>query len=233
MRDRSLAGHLRVAALASPALSTIGTALTTLLFMPLLETVLLVVMSLGVAGGIDAVTAYAALLVAFGSTVLQFGLWQPRFWLAQIAVPSAAGVVSLALGATAVLAIDPAHDLEQYATVLILAPLACLSGAVVGIACAVLTIGANDPYLISNLVNWPIMLLTGVLLPIADYPPVLEAIGRLVPFTALVEVLRTGVWWPGLLVEFLIVAAWAAVAAGTAKIALRGWRSGKVKELLW
>lgn len=250
---KRLPAPIRIAITTAVAFSTPGTTLTTLLLIPLLSVALLAFASHGLTGAFPMTSAYAAVVVAFGSTVLGGvvaevtrdrnigvlsavllgGLWQPLYWLGKILVPVAAGVV-VALGSlTTLFALDPERDGRMLAAAFVAAVAVCLSGAMIGAACAMLTLGGNDPYLASNLIRGVIFLGTGVLLPIDQYPLALEVAGRLLPFTAIIEGLRAESFVPAIAIEAGVVLMWCGSAWAVSGIVMRRWRSGKVRELLW
>lgn len=244
--------HLRLAARSSPALNSIGTAITTLFLVPLLDVLMLAAVALGVGGSIEPITAYAALLVAAGTAiingtvasvtnarvlgvlaqVLQFGLWQPRFWSSQAFVPVVGASATFASSAIAIFFIDPSHNAKVLGLAFSYLPVVILSGALIGVAASLCAIGLGDPYLVANVLGWPLTLLTGVLVPITSYPPVLGELGRVVPFTNAVAGLRAGTL-SAAAGELLVMVGWMLIAALVSVWTVRRWRAGSVRESLW
>lgn len=245
--------HARIAAKTAVAFSSPGTALTTLVFVPLCEVLLVLAITTGLTGQFAMITAYAAAIVGLGASVItgvvgeitrdrnigvlaevmRAGLWQPKYWVAKVLVPLTSGVVVALASLIALVVADPAHDLVLFGRALVVAVAACVSGALVGIAAAMLTLGGNDPYLVANLLGGVLMLGTGVVLPIDAGPPIVGALGRALPFTALIDGLRHGELLRGIGVEALVVLVWCGVALALSGVVMRRFRSGRVLELLW
>jgi len=248
-----LATAVSITALSNSALENRSTAITKLVLIPVLDVFLLVAVlySVGVAD-IRAAT-YASILLSFGLSVLtgavgqvtqdrmrgvaeevvSRGLWNPTYWTAKLAVPAFLSLVPAFLGALAVFAIDfhnsgGAPDYALFQRVLWLIPLSALVGALVGVTASIASFALEDPYLISNVANMVLLLTAGVVLPLSLYPTWLAAIARFLPFTALIEAVRTtGPAAPLLLREFAVALAWLAVGLLIAKRVLALIRSGK------
>lgn len=250
---RGLIVAARIAVASSVALGTVGTALTTLLLVPLLEVVLLAAAATGLTGGLARDTAYSTVIVAFGVSViggtvnevtrdrttgvlglvLRAGLARPAYWCSKVLVPVVGGTVTAGASLLAIGLLDPAHDVRRLGLAALAAAAACLSGALVGVAVSILSLGTDDPYVLSNALQAVALLGTGVVLPLAQSPEWLSAVARLLPFTSLVEGFREERMWNALGGELLLVAAWLAASLLAGRAVLRRWRSGAVREQLW
>lgn len=244
---------LRVAFATSTSLSSIPAAFTTLVFVPLIEIMLLLFASIGVTGSAALEVIYASVLVAFGTSVLlgvveeitrdrnievlQYvisgRLLHPGYWLSKVIVPLLSSFVVAAVSLVAVFALSGFAETELLCGAFAALPFACVSGAVVGVCASLLTLGGNDPYLVSNLLGGALGLATGTILPLSEYPLVFETFGRLLPFSWLIEGLRTENLLASLGMELLICGLWIAVAAASVRFVVRRLRSGKVRYLLW
>lgn len=239
----------RIALASDPALATRSTALTTLLFAPLLSVALLV----GVAASLGApdvrTTAYAAALLTFGLTMISSltsqvardrmtgalssagpDAWTyPWYWASKIITGTLAGVALAVMTVGAIWLTDPAHAAGPALMTLSLLPGIWGVGVICGIALAAASLALNDPYALPGLVATVLTLLTGTIAPLAAYPEWLAVVCRTLPFTALVEYARTsdptavslGV---ALGIEMLVSAVWGGIGLGVAAWALQRTR---------
>lgn len=254
----SFATLFRVALKNSTSLSSVPAAVTTLVIIPLIEILLLVFASIGVTGEADARVVYSSVIVAFGTSVLLgvveeitrdrnlevlqpvllSGSFQVRYWLSKVFVPLLSSFVVATVSIVGVTLLWGGSTLELFWGALALLPAVCVSGAVIGVCAALLTLGGNNPYLISNFLAAALTLATGVILPISQYPIVFEVLGRVLPFTWLIAGYRSGgsagnealIGFAG---ELVVLAAWVLVTALLSRWVIRRWRSGKVHGLLW
>ncbi len=252
--DGRWATSVTVAAVSNPALTNTATAVTSLVLTPLLEVLLLVAVSASVGSSDLRDTAYAGILVAFGLTVLTgaveqvtrdrrlgvlqevigHGLTNAPYWAGKLVVPVTLGVVPALAGAAVVFWLDPSHDAQALERVLLLIPLAALSGGLVGLTAAIASLARTDPYIVSNSAHGVLLITAGVVLPLSLYPQWLAWVALALPFTAAVEAVRaeSGV---ALLVlrEIGVALAWFSISLLIGRRVLAALRSGRRTEEVW
>jgi len=252
--NNSFATSFRINLVSNEALTNLPTALTSLVLTPLLSTLLLVAVlaSVGATDLTDA--AYASIALSFGITVMNgavasvthdrqigtaqqvisYGLKNLAYWFGKLTVPMLLGMVPALLGAVAVFWISGADDVATFTRTLGIIPLAALTGALVGVTAAIASFALSDPYLISNILSTVLLITAGVVLPLALYPAWLAWLARFLPFTALIEALRTvGSPWGYLLRELAVSAAWFALGLVIARHVMSAVRSGKRAPQIW
>jgi len=249
-----LATALQINLVSNSALANVPTALTSLMFTPLLSVLLLIAVlaSVGVSDVRDA--AYASIVLSFGLAILNgaveevtrdrqigviqevisHGMWNPSYWISKLLVPMVLGIVPAGLSALTVFWVAGADDVSALLRVLGLIPVAALSGALVGVTAAVASFALSDPYLISNILGSVLLLTAGVALPLHLYPVWLAAISRFLPFTAVIELVRGAD--PGWLLlgrELLVSLGWLAIGLLIARRVMALLRSGKRSTEIW
>ena len=252
--DGRFATALQIARVSNPMLTSVPEIIATLVLRPLLSAVLLVAVlgSVGVTDLRDA--AYASILLSFGMAVMlgavmhvssdrnlgvaqeivSHGLWNPPYWTAKLLVPMVLGIVPAVLSSLVVFWVSAPHDADALLRVLSLIPLAALIGALVGITAAITSFAFSDPYMVSNILDSVLLITAGVVLPLQMYPDWLARIARLMPFTALVEAVRTTrPIWPFALRELVIAAVWLLVGILIARRVMALIRSGKRSQEIW
>lgn len=155
----------RVAWMSSTAFATIGTAVVTLLALPLLDVLFDVLMGADLSAPDLVRTGYAASLVTLGTLVSggivavvasdrNLGVFQEvhtrrrfdvAYWISVAVVPT---LLSLATGAAtigAVFALSAAHDAAVLGRVLALAPVCILCGVLMGVAAAGIGVDLPTP----------------------------------------------------------------------------------------
>lgn len=252
--DGRWATSVTVAAVSNPALSSTATAVTSLVLTPLLEVALLVAVTASVGSADIRDTAYAGVLLAFGLTVLTgtveqvtrdrrlgvvheivgYGIANPVYWGGKLVVPVVLGIVPALAGAAVVFWLDGAHDTHALVRVLLLIPLAALSGGLVGLTAAVGSLAMSDPYVISNGAHSVLLVTAGVVLPLSLYPGWLQWVALVLPFTAAVEAVRAdGAVAPLVLREISVSLLWFATSVLIARRVLAALRSGRRSEEVW
>lgn len=253
----------RVAWASTPALANVGTALTSLVAVPLLGVVLLVAITLAAGAGPDAAvaTAYAGVVVAFGAAIVsgtvaqvttdrQIGVLadvlvgrpvHPAYWISKVSVPVLTGT-AVAMGALLALgAVVPASR-SLLVGALVVLPVVAVAGACSAVAAATLSIGLKDPYLISNVVVALVPLSAGVVVPVVDYPDALRFLASALPFTASIEALRaigdaSAVPWSSVAVlavrELVVCGAWLLCGLAASRFVVAALRSGRRSEEIW
>jgi ABC-2 type transport system permease protein len=252
-REGPLGTSTMIATVTNPALSTPGTIIASLVLTPLLEVVLLVAVTASVGSDDLRDTAYAGLVLAFGLTVLTgtveqvtrdrrlgvlqdivgFGLFRPVYWFGKMLVPVVLGVLPAALGSLAVFGLDPRHDPAALGRTLVLICLAALAGGLLGSAASVASLALSDPYLVSNVAQSALLITAGVVLPVALYPGWLAALSRALPFTALVEAVRSPGLGGQLAQETTVTLVWCVIGLVAGRLATRAVRSGRRSFDVW
>jgi ABC-2 type transport system permease protein len=252
--DGRFATAFQIARVSNTMLSTVPSAITTLVVRPLLGALLLVAVlgSVGVTDLRDA--AYASIVLSFGMAVMLgavmhvssdrmrgvsqeiigYGLWNPPYWTSKLLIPMILGIVPAVLSSLVIFWISGIEDVTALLRVLTLIPIAALVGALIGITAAITSFAFSDPYMVSNVLNSVIMITAGVVLPLQFYPTWLAWIARFLPFTALVEAVRsTGPIWPYALRELAIAVVWLLAGILIARRVMSLVRSGKLTEEIW
>ena len=257
LRIGPLANALRIALASNPALTNRTTTITTLLITPLLSVIFLTAIVTAVGASDALVATYAAILVSFGITVLtgtveqvtcdrqigvaheviSHGIWNPTYWIGKSLVPVILGIAPALITAVAAYLITGANSGDLLIKTLLLIPLAALVGALIGVAAGIGSLGMSNPYLISNLAGTVLLITAGVVIPLTLYPSWLVWIARLLPFTAVVEMLRleatasTGSFWVLLLREIGLGVGWLTVGLILARIVVARIRAGQAEQV--
>lgn len=259
MADRGpLSTALRISRVSAPELANPATALTSLLAVPVLEVILLVAVSASLGSTALVSTAYAAIILAYGQTIIsgtigqvtrdrQIGVLQetltnrffsPPYWASKVAVPIVLGGAVAVASCVAVVVIDPERSVRLFAAALLVIPVVAVGASIASVGVATLSVGLRDPYLISNVVRGLLPLTAGVVVPLASYPAVLAGVARAFPLTGAVEAMRSmalaqpGAWVAGALArEVIICGAWFAVGALASSHVIRSLRNGRREEI--
>ena len=189
MRARALAfayrfsSGVRVSWASSTAFATLGTAVVTLLVLPLLDVLFDVLMGSDLSAPDLVRTGYAAALVALAVSVASgvvctvatdrmLGVFQEvhtrrrldvAYWLSVAVVPAllAASTATVAIGV--VFALSPLHDVGVLGRVITLAAPTIVCGLLMGIMAAGVGVNLPDPYLGATIIATFLPLLTGVI----------------------------------------------------------------------
>mgnify|MGYP001008821863 CR=1 FL=1 len=244
MRDvlARLRTGVRVSWASSTAFATLGTAVVTLLVLPLFDVLFDVTMGSDLSAPNLERTGYAAALVALAVSVAggvvaavagdrNLGVFQevhlrravdPVYWASVCAVPALLASATTAVVVGAVFALSDRRD-------------AALLGRVAGLAaCAVLMgvgaagVGVNlpDPYLGSTLVGAVLPVLAGVIVPLDACPAWLRALSAAAPVSGTVGALD-GSGAGGLARDLLAAAVWAGVGLAVTRRAVSALRDGR------
>ena len=215
MRARALAfayrfsSGVRVSWASSTAFATLGTAVVTLLVLPLLDVLFDVLMGSDLSAPDLVRTGYAAALVALAVSVASgvvgtvatdrmLGVFQEvhtrrrldvAYWLSVAVVPAllAASTATVAIGV--VFALSPLHDVGALGRVITLAAPTIVCGLLMGIMAAGVGVNLPDPYLGATIIATFLPLLTGVIVPLEQCPTWLQALAHLVPVSGTLTVL--------------------------------------------
>ncbi|MDK7271448.1 MULTISPECIES: ABC transporter permease [Actinotignum] len=242
---------IRVSWASSVTFATVGTAVTTLLVLPLLDVLFDVVLGNDV-GTPDLVrTGYAAALVALATSVASgvvsavatdraLGIFQEvhlrrRFdvvyWVAVTTVPCFLAVSTGIAAIGAVFLLSPDKDALLLGRVALLAVAALVCGVLLGVAAAGIGVDLPDPYLGATLLATFLPVFTGVIVPLEYYPPVLAALANAVPLSGTIAGIAETAGW--LVVRDIAVAAtWAGVGVIATRHAVARLRSGIRRDVV-
>lgn len=239
----------------------VPTTLTTLIALPLLELLMLVAVASAMNSPALVLTAYCGALVASATGVLThtIGLvtydrnigvlhdvlltrfFNPVFWFSKLAIPCLNAVLMGCVMIGGIWLFAPGSSASTALVALALLPGFILAGALLGFACATLSIALNDPYLISNVVVAALPLTAGVLAPVSAYPAWLAALIQWLPLTHGIEVFReltagstleNGLLFHAL-AELAICCTWVFAGALASSRILTLIRSGRRTEEIW
>ncbi|EGE37600.1 hypothetical protein HMPREF0059_01870 [Actinomyces viscosus C505] len=255
MRARALAfayrfsSGVRVSWASSTAFATLGTAVVTLLVLPLLDVLFDVLIGSDLSAPDLVRTGYAAALVALAVSVASgvvgtvatdrmLGVFQEvhtrrrldvAYWLSVAVVPAllAASTATVAIGV--VFALSPLHDVGALGRVITLAAPTIVCGLLMGIMAAGVGVNLPDPYLGATIIATFLPLLTGVIVPLEQCPTWLQALAHLVPVSGTLTVLDApAAAVPALLGRDLVVAAvWAGIGLAVTRRAVTRLRQGQ------
>lgn len=235
----------RVSWASSVTFATVGTAVTTLALLPLLDIAFDVLMGADLASDDLVRTGYAACLVSLAVTVASgvvsavatdrnLGVFQevctlrrldPAYWLAVSLVPLALATVTGVLSVGAVFVLSPGHDVALLARVLLLSLGALACGVLLGVGAAGLGVSLPDPYLGATLLASALPVLIGVIVPVSAYPAWLRVVSQVTPLSGAVSTLTAG--GPALVLRDLALSAvWCAAGLVVSQVAVHRLRQG-------
>lgn len=236
---------VRISWASSNAFATVGTTLTTLALLPLLDVAFDVLMGADLASDNLVRTGYAAALAALAVTVASgivsavatdrnLGIFHevcllrgldPAYWLAVCIMPLLLSTITGVLSIGAVFLLSPAHDVALLGRVLLLGLAALVCGMLLGIGAAGVGVSLPDPYLGATVVASAVPILVGVIVPVSVYPLWLRLLSSLTPLSGSVGVLAGG---SALLVirDVALSVAWAGVGLVVSQVAVRRLRKG-------
>ena len=188
MRDvlARLRTGVRVSWASSTAFATLGTAVVTLLVLPLFDVLFDVTMGSDLSAPNLERTGYAAALVALAVSVAggvvaavagdrNLGVFQevhlrravdPVYWASVCAVPALLASATTAVVVGAVFALSDRRDAALLGRVAGLAACAVVCGVLMGVGAAGVGVNLPDPYLGSTLVGAVLPVLAGVIVPL-------------------------------------------------------------------
>ncbi|PHP53014.1 ABC transporter [Actinomyces ruminis] len=251
---RRLASGVRVTWASSTAFATLGTAVVTLLVLPLLSIIYDVLLGADLSAPNLVRTGYAAALVALASSVCagvvgtvatdrNLGVFQEvhtrrradlAYWLAVAVVPALLAVLTGAAAIGAVFVLSPAHDAAMLGRVIALAPIAVVCGLLLGVGAAGIGVDLPDPYLGATIVSTFLPLLAGVIVPLSLCPAWLRVLGGIVPLSGTVTVLDSGAddVVPLLAHDLLVALVWAGVGLAATRHAVTRLRAGLRRDVV-
>lgn len=249
-----LSSNVRISWVSSTAFATVGTAVVTLVALPLLDVGMVVLLGVDLAAPDVALTGLAAALVAVVSSVAagvvaavvtdrNLGLFEQvltyrridvAYWLAKAIVPALLAVITaMVVIAAVVLGIGNSGGAalpDQLRATVSLVPFAVLLGVLVGVGAAGIGVSLPDPYLGSTIAASLLPLAAGVIVPVALYPGWLQPLCWLLPGSGMVHALQGdgSLLWRDVAVGI----AWTAVGLLCARRAVRLMREGVRREAI-
>ncbi|WP_167203090.1 ABC transporter [Actinomyces respiraculi] len=249
-----LGSGVRVTWASSTAFATVGTAVVTLLVLPLLSIAYDVLLGADLSAPDLVRTGYAAALVALASSVCagvvgtaatdrNLGVFHEvhtrrrldvAYWLAIAAVPSLLAVLTGAAAIGAVAVLSPAHDLAMLGRVIALAPIAVVCGLLLGVGAAGIGVDLPDPYLGATIVSTFLPLLTGVIVPLSLCPAWVRVLGALAPLSGTVTALDASADGVGALLtrDLLVALVWAGAGLAATRHAVTRLRAGARRDII-
>lgn len=248
--------NARISWISSTAFATVGTAVVTLVALPVLEVVMVVLLGADLATPDLVRTGYAAALVAIVAAVTSgvvaavatdrnLGIFEyahvyrrfdPAYWLAKAVMPGLLSLLTAALVLGTVLVGEVLatgwgpDTAPQLLRTLSLVPLALLLGLLLGIAAAGIGVSLPDPYLGATILGTLLPLAAGVIVPVALYPAWLQPLSYLLPGSGMVDALASsagGIWR-----DLLLAGLWAGLGLACTLRALAQLRAGVRRESL-
>lgn len=248
MRDvlARLRTGVRVSWASSTAFATLGTAVVTLLVLPLFDVLFDVTMGSDLSAPNLERTGYAAALVALAVSVAggvvaavagdrNLGVFQevhlrravdPVYWASVCAVPALLASATTAVVVGAVFALSDRRDAALLGRVAGLAACAVVCGVLMGVGAAGVGVNLPDPYLGSTLVGAVLPVLAGVIVPLDACPAWLRALSAAAPVSGTVGALD-GSGTGGLARDLLAAAVWAGVGLAVTRRAVSALRDGR------
>lgn len=237
----------------STTLASVGTALSVLVIVPLLDISFSVLMGADLSAPDLVRTSQAAALVALATSIASGivgavasdrnrGVFEAihsrrrldlAYWIAISALPTLLALLTTALSLGAILAMDPTHDIVSLGKVLLLVPATILISVLLGIAAAGIGVDLPDPYLGATLLAacWP--LFTGVIVPLRVSPDWLQIVAVGVPLSGVITALDSREATSRLIVRDLVVAmGWAVLGLALTRHALYQLRTGVRRDIL-
>lgn len=247
-----LSSRARVGWTSSTAFATVGTAVTTLLVLPLLDIGFDVLMGSDLSAPSLVRTGYAAALVALTVSVSggivsavaadrNLGIFQEvhtrrrvdvAYWIAVAAVPAALSVLTAVAAISGVFAVSRADDLQMLARVVMLAPVALACGLLLGVAAAGIGVDLPDPYLGSTIIGALLPVLAGAIVPMTICPAWLQALSYLAPMSGTLTAIDTVGVGPLVSRDLLVAMAWALVGLAATRHAVVRLRAGLRRDVV-
>lgn len=241
---RRFCSGVRVSWSSSVAFATVGTAIVTLVVLPLLDIAFAVLMGSDLASPDLARTGYAAALVAWSLSIAsgivaavasdrargiyllihQYRRFDVAYWLSRAAMPT---VLSLVTGVTSIGAVALfTHDPSMLARVFGLIPIVVIVGFALGVGAGGVGVSLPDPYLGASLLGAFVPVFSGVIVPVDVCPSWVRAVAQLVPGSGLASSV-SALNLQGLFHDLACALVYAGIGAAFTQRAVRALRRGR------
>lgn len=239
---------VRVGWSSSIAFASVGTALTTLVILPVLDIAFDIVMGTDLSSPDLVATGYAAALVALGVSIAggvvgavasdrMLGIFaevharrrvDPVYWLSVAFMPTLLGLVTALIGLGAVLALSGGAGLPLFFVACAAVPAVIACGFLMGVFAAGIGVGLPDPYLGATVLGVFLPALCGVIVPLASTPAWFQAVAAAVPMSRLIQALQAGApIAPAAALDLAVAGIWAAVGLVAVRVAVARFRAGQ------
>ena len=244
-----LASGVRVGRASSTAFASLGTTLTTLLLIPLLDVLFDVLMGHDLSSPNLVRTGYAAALVAVAVSVSggvissvaadrNLGVFHEvhtrrrvdaAYWLSAGVMPLILAIPTGAAAIGSVFVLSSAHDTAMLGRVVALV----VCGLLMGVGGAGVGVDLPDPYLGATVIASVLPLLAGVIVPLNDCPRWLRTAASLVPLSGVVGVIdMTGGIRPAIGHDLGVALAWALAGLLATRHAVVRVRAGLRRDVI-
>lgn len=248
-----LASGVRVGRASSTAFASLGTTLTTLLLIPLLDVLFDVLMGHDLSSPNLVRTGYAAALMAVAVSVSggvissvvadrNLGVFHEvhtrrrvdaAYWLSAGVMPLILAIPTGAAAIGSVFVLSSAHDTAMLGRVVALVPVVVVCGLLMGVGGAGVGVDLPDPYLGATVIASVLPLLAGVIVPLNDCPRWLRTAASLVPLSGVVGVIdMTGGIRPAIGHDLGVALAWALAGLLATRHAVVRVRAGLRRDVI-
>ena len=248
---------VRLTRVSSTTLATLGTAVTSLIALPVLDIIFNVLLGDDLNAPDFSRIGYASALVTLALSLAsgivgkivtdrELGVFQEvnmrrrfdlAYWLGSTILPMALSTLTALISIIGVFLISPQHDARQLARIVILALAAVCIGTLVGLACAGIGVSLPDPALALTIASSVLPLTSGVIVPTELYPGWLRALCQAMPLTGMLQTMDTWAFGNaapsmGVARDLLVSLIWAIVGVIFTRIALHMLRNGARTEIV-
>lgn len=247
---------VRLTRVSSVALATVGTSVTALVILPVMDIVFNVLLGSDLRAPDFTSTGYASALAGLALSVASgvvgkivtdrnLGVFQEinmrrrldlAYWLGSTVMPAALSTLTAVISIGGVFFISPEHDVGQLAKIVVIAVEAVCVGILIGLACAGIGVALPDPYLGLTIASSVLPLTSGVIVPTQLYPAWLRELCQVMPLTGMLQTMDAwvfhGVVSMGIARDLLVTAAWAGVGIVFTRVAIHRLRQGVRSEIV-
>ncbi|WP_220739422.1 ABC transporter permease [Leuconostoc miyukkimchii] len=139
-----------------------------------------------------------------------------RYWASKVLAAVIVSIGQMLITLTLVLLFT--RDTSWINRAMLAIPILIIFGSIVGFTSTVVSWKSNDPYLVGNVVGILIVLLSGVIVPLDQYPKWLNLLSHTLPFSHLMQWLMTGNG--NILPDVLIAIVWTGLGISTYRMKL-------------
>ena len=248
---------VRLTRVSSTTLATLGTTITSLIALPVLDIIFNVLLGNDLHAPDFTRIGYASALVALALSLAsgivskivtdrELGVFQEvnmlrrfdlAYWLGSTILPTMLSTLTALISIGGVFLISSGHDAGQLAKIVALAMAAMCIGILTGLACAGIGVSLPDPYLGLTIAGSLLPLTSGVIVPTELYPGWLRGICQVMPLTGMLQTLDTWVFASGtapmgIARDILVSRLWATVGVIFTRVAVHRLRNGVRTEIV-